>query len=186
MKTYQLSDNGILLYEQETQTKPHNSVTTSPPPVPDGYVAVWKTNKNPVADRDFGEPGTGQWEIKQDNRKTDLYHGKEKYEIGSDVEGFSYDGIGDVPEWLATEPTHDTPEEIAERLAAQARAERDAKLTATNRLVERHREEQETGATTLTAQEYADLLAYRQALRDVPQQPGFPESIVWPELPDGI
>lgn len=24
---------------------------------------------------------------------------------------------------------------------------------------------------------------YRQALRDVPQQPGFPENIVWPEKP---
>lgn len=28
------------------------------------------------------------------------------------------------------------------------------------------------------------VLAYRQALRDVPQQPGFPENVVWPELPD--
>lgn len=78
----------------------------------------------------------------------------------------------------------DPPAPTAEQLAAQARAERDTKLTATNWLVERHREEQETGTTTLTAQEYADLLAYRQALRDVPQQAGFPETIDWPILPE--
>jgi len=80
----------------------------------------------------------------------------------------------------------DPPGPTPEQLATSARADRDAKLTATSWLVERHREEQETGTTTLTDQEYADLLAYRQALRDVPQQDGFPESIDWPDLPDGI
>lgn len=78
----------------------------------------------------------------------------------------------------------DPPPPTSEQLAAQARADRDAKLAATTWLVERHREEQETGATTLTAQEHADLLAYRQALRDVPQQAGFHESIQWPALPE--
>lgn len=29
------------------------------------------------------------------------------------------------------------------------------------------------------------LRAYRQALRDVPQQPGFPEAVNWPEQPEG-
>lgn len=29
------------------------------------------------------------------------------------------------------------------------------------------------------------LRQYRQALRDVPQQPGFPDSVVWPEQPEG-
>lgn len=77
----------------------------------------------------------------------------------------------------------DQPAPTAEQLATQARAERDTKLSATNWLVERHREEQETGTTTLTAQQYADLLAYRQALRDVPQQAGFPETINWPVAP---
>lgn len=77
----------------------------------------------------------------------------------------------------------DPPAPTAEQLSAKARADRDTKLTATTWLVERHREEQETGTTTLTAQEYADLLAYRQALRDVPQQDGFPETIDWPVAP---
>lgn len=78
----------------------------------------------------------------------------------------------------------DPPAPTTEQLASQARAERDARLSDTNWLVERHREEQETGATTLTAQEYTELLAYRQALRDVPQQAGFPETIDWPILPE--
>lgn len=30
------------------------------------------------------------------------------------------------------------------------------------------------------------IRAYRQALRDVPQQEGFPENVVWPEKPDII
>lgn len=77
----------------------------------------------------------------------------------------------------------DPPAPTTKQLAAQARATRDAKLSATTWLVERHRDEKETGTTTLTAQEYADLLAYRQALRDVPQQAGFPADVVWPQRP---
>lgn len=30
----------------------------------------------------------------------------------------------------------------------------------------------------------AEWVAYRQALRDVPQQPGFPENITWPVKPE--
>lgn len=29
-----------------------------------------------------------------------------------------------------------------------------------------------------------DWIEYRQALRDIPQQPGFPENIIWPVAPD--
>lgn len=77
----------------------------------------------------------------------------------------------------------DPPAPTVEQLAGQVRAVRDAKLVATNWLVERHREEQESGTTTLAVQEYSDLLAYRQALRDVPQQEGFPFDVEWPEIP---
>jgi hypothetical protein len=30
----------------------------------------------------------------------------------------------------------------------------------------------------------AEWVAYRQALRDIPQQPGFPENIQWPTKPE--
>lgn len=36
---------------------------------------------------------------------------------------------------------------------------------------------------TLTDQQRGELAAYRQALLDVPQQSGFPESVVWPTQP---
>lgn len=29
-----------------------------------------------------------------------------------------------------------------------------------------------------------DLLDYRQALRDIPQQDGFPDSVIWPTPPE--
>lgn len=35
----------------------------------------------------------------------------------------------------------------------------------------------------LTAEQQQAWAAYRQQLRDVPQQPGFPENIVWPVQP---
>lgn len=37
--------------------------------------------------------------------------------------------------------------------------------------------------STLTQQQQTELQQYRQALLDVPQQAGFPESVAWPEKP---
>ena len=35
------------------------------------------------------------------------------------------------------------------------------------------------------SKEAQDLMrAYRQALRDVPQQDGFPDNVIWPEKPN--
>jgi len=36
---------------------------------------------------------------------------------------------------------------------------------------------------SLTEEEQQAYIDYRQALLDVPQQPGFPEEVAWPELP---
>ena len=57
-----------------------------------------------------------------------------------------------------------------DRMAAQVRAERNAKLAATDWT---------QGADTpqATKDKYAP---YRQALRDVPAQSGFPNTVVWP------
>ncbi len=54
--------------------------------------------------------------------------------------------------------------------AAEVRAERDAKLAATDW----------TASTDVTMT--ADMTAYRRALRDVPAQAGFPNTIDWPEV----
>ncbi|ANN80285.1 hypothetical protein BAU07_06505 [Bordetella flabilis] len=36
------------------------------------------------------------------------------------------------------------------------------------------------------AERIAVAIAYRQGLRDVPGQPGFPKRVIWPEVPDAI
>mgnify|MGYP003679171383 FL=1 len=78
-----------------------------------------------------------------------------------------------------------TPEEEAEwdvqqaeylagaddRAAAKVREERDAKLSATDW----------TASTDVTMT--AEMTTYRQALRDVPSQAGFPNTINWPDKP---
>ena len=40
--------------------------------------------------------------------------------------------------------------------------------------------------STLTEQQKNDLVAYRQALLDVPQQQGFPITIMWPTKPEWL
>lgn len=69
-------------------------------------------------------------------------------------------------------------------LANEARADRDAKLADTGWLIERHRDQQDAQSpTTLSNDQYQAVLAYRQALRDIPAQAGFPETIIQPDLP---
>ena len=62
-----------------------------------------------------------------------------------------------------------------ERRAEHARGERDARLRACDWVTLRALE---AGATVPAA-----WAAYRQALRDVPAQGGFPDVIEWPEVP---
>ena len=57
-----------------------------------------------------------------------------------------------------------------DRAAAEVRKERDVKLAETDW----------TASTDVTMT--AEMTAYRQALRDVPAQSGFPNTIDWPEV----
>ena len=59
-------------------------------------------------------------------------------------------------------------------LAAQLRAERDLRLMQTDWIYL---------PDVTRPEDIAAWEAYRQALRDVPQQVGFPEGVVWPTLP---
>jgi hypothetical protein len=60
-------------------------------------------------------------------------------------------------------------------LASAKRAERDAALRATDWLVSRHQDEKLIGdGTTLTAEQFAALLKYRQSLRESSELPGWP------------
>jgi hypothetical protein len=64
-------------------------------------------------------------------------------------------------------------EKLQQAREAAARAERDRRLAATDWMVL---------PDQIVSQ---SVLDYRQALRDVPAQAGFPEEIEWPELPGG-
>ncbi|UDI91149.1 phage tail assembly chaperone [Pseudomonas sp. IAC-BECa141] len=69
----------------------------------------------------------------------------------------------------------DPPPLDVEALADTERAWRDAQLALTDPLVSRHRDEiEEGGATSITAEQYAELQAYRRQLRDWPQGSQFP------------
>jgi len=61
---------------------------------------------------------------------------------------------------------------------------RDRKLDECQWMVNRHRDQVEMSvSTSLTAQEYADLLAFRQALRDVPGRMEDSRDWTWPTEP---
>lgn len=66
----------------------------------------------------------------------------------------------------------------AEKLAEaeeQVRAQRDSLIAATDFLM--------ASDYPISDEDRAAVAAYRQALRDVPQQEGFPHEVVWPEAP---
>lgn len=69
----------------------------------------------------------------------------------------------------------DPPPPSDEALAAVERVWRDQRLSETDGVVSRHRDESEDGgATTLTIEQYAELQAYRKALRNWPDAGEFP------------
>lgn len=68
-----------------------------------------------------------------------------------------------------------TEESLVKQKAKSLRNQRDVALGSTSWLVERHRDEIDSAmATTLSADQYSDLQAYRQQLRDLPSAPGWP------------
>lgn len=76
----------------------------------------------------------------------------------------------------------DPPQPTPEQLAATARAERDRLIESVRWRIERHNDELELGIEPTEPLE--PLLQYTQALRDVPQQAGFPTDIIWPDMGD--
>ena len=75
--------------------------------------------------------------------------------------------------------------EALEQAWAALRAERDRRFDATRWLTERHVEELALDLdTTLTPEQHTDLLTYRQALRDLPENTTDPINPIWPETPN--
>lgn len=73
-------------------------------------------------------------------------------------------------------------EEYLKRLGDDARIERDSRINTVGWRYERYTSEQRLGLPTTDSIDALDL--YVQRLRDVPQQEGFPENIVWPTPPE--
>jgi hypothetical protein len=78
---------------------------------------------------------------------------------------------GQVPHWVSTELSSDVISERLAQASADVRNERDVLLAATDWTAS-------TDVTMSTA-----MATYRQALRDVPEQAGFPSEITWPTKP---
>ncbi|HEX7906750.1 MAG TPA: phage tail assembly chaperone [Paraburkholderia sp.] len=74
--------------------------------------------------------------------------------------------------------------ELAASRADDARAQRDLLVSQCDWVVNRHRDQIDAGVTTsLTSTQYQAWLTYRQSLRDIPKQSGWPSNITWPPVP---
>lgn len=115
------------------------------------------------------------WELKEDNRGT-------KYWLPGDnwqTEPREMKEIGPLPEGAMLE----RPEPTEQEKFILLRGMRDGKIAATDYLI--------MPDYPLPEEKKAGVLAYRQALRDLPTQPGAPwdgggEGTPWPELPAGL
>ena len=67
------------------------------------------------------------------------------------------------------------PEPTVQELASMVRYQRDAKLSATDYLV--------ASDYPISPEDLEAVKAYRQALRDIPEQSGFPKNVQWPVEP---
>lgn len=67
---------------------------------------------------------------------------------------------------------------------SEIRAQRDSLLAQSDWLMRRHQDQvAASSSTSLSAAKFAAWLTYRQGLRDVPAQPGFPSTVTWPVAP---
>jgi len=106
----------------------------------------------------------------------------EAWTLMADLRGQRYwlaDGsehvIGAIGETLPDGAMDAPPPPTDQQLADAARARRDALITATDYLL--------MPDYPISAEQLAEVRAYRQALRDVPLQAGFPQTIDWPTPP---
>lgn len=86
-------------------------------------------------------------------------------------EAFTMNDFGPLPEGFSDTP----PPPTLEEMAAHIRSHRDSLIVATDYLV--------MPDYPLSDEARAAVAAYRQALRDITKQAGFPHSVEWPDLP---
>lgn len=110
--------------------------------------------------------------------------------IGTDTEFYQSIGMTEMEveqgydgSWYLKGYAPEKPTELKEE---EARVERDKRIDAIRWRIERYQTQAAAGLeTTDTVEHYKAILLYVQALRDVPEQAGFPDAIEWPKEPIG-
>lgn len=83
---------------------------------------------------------------------------------------------GQIEQYAESAPVPSVPEPTSEQQEMQIRAQRNSLLTLCDWT--------QLPDAPLTAEQKQTWVEYRQALRDVPEQAGFPENVVWPSTPE--
>lgn len=83
---------------------------------------------------------------------------------------------GQIEQYAVAVPVPSVPEPTAEQQEMQVRAQRNSLLSLSDWT--------QLADAPLTAEKKQAWAEYRQALRDVPEQAGFPEAVVWPSTPE--
>lgn len=97
---FQTNEQGLFVGQSMYGSKGYGDVAVSLAEVPTGHVARWESSVD-RNDAEYGEPGSGRWVVIEDHRSGELYTTDgARYEMGSDVDGQTYDGLGPVPNWL--------------------------------------------------------------------------------------
>lgn len=108
--------------------------------------------------------------------------------------GFDEEAVYTEGAWLVRpmlDPAEDEapldPSTEAEVQARAVRLQRNIRIGQARWLIDRHRDETALGLTTTLVQaDYFAVLSHVQALRDLPEQDGFPLTVEWPELDEAI
>ena len=133
----------------------------------------------------------GEWSVKPDYRgviySTSTGEAHQYQDIGELPEGFtSMKWPGEDFAWTGEGWKLDAVARAA-REAEQERVWRNEEVDRVKWLRERHRDEQEMQEpTTLTTEQYAEVLNYLQLLRNWPQSERFPDSSYRPGIPDKV
>lgn len=110
--------------------------------------------------------GKQPYAVFTDGSKIKLWpYNKAKYAVGQTVAMKQYKIV-------------EIPEPTTEEVAAQVRAQRDAMIAQTDYLM--------MSDYPISEEDKTLLETYRQALRDIPEQEGFPSNVQWPVAPQCV
>lgn len=83
---------------------------------------------------------------------------------------------GQIEQYAEAAPVSVIPEPTIEQQERQVRAQRNSLLTLCDWT--------QLADAPLTTEQKQEWVEYRQALRDIPEQTGFPDAVVWPSAPE--